>query len=55
MTVLMVTPEQAAVMLQTTPRVIYRKVENSELHFVETSEGELFICLQNVETHTKQL
>jgi len=44
MTVAMVTPERAALLTHTTPRMIYRKVENNELHFVETIEGELFVC-----------
>lgn len=48
LTVPMVTPERAAVLTQTPPRTIYRNVENGELHFVETDEGELFICSQSL-------
>jgi hypothetical protein len=40
----MVTPERSAVLTNTTPRIIYRRFENDELHFVETDEGELFVC-----------
>ncbi len=50
MTVSMVTPERAAIMIQTSPREIYRKVETGEIHFVEISDKELFVCcrcLQN--------
>jgi hypothetical protein len=44
MTIPMVTPERSAVLTNTTPRIIYRRFENDELHFVETDEGELFVC-----------
>jgi hypothetical protein len=44
MTIPMFTPERAAVLINRTPREIYRSVENGELHFVETDEGELFVC-----------
>jgi hypothetical protein len=40
----MVTPEQAAQVSCTTPREIYRRIENGELHFAETQQGELLIC-----------
>ncbi len=40
----MVTPEQAAELLATTPRAIYRRVENGDLHFVEIESGALLIC-----------
>ncbi len=46
----MVTPERAALLRETTPRFIYRKVENKELHFVETSDGKLFICCRSLTT-----
>lgn len=48
LTVPMVTPERAAVLVNATPRIIYRRVENGELHFVETDEGELFICSRSL-------
>lgn len=40
----MLTPEQTAQMLATTPRAIYRRVERGDLHFVETESGALLIC-----------
>ncbi len=40
----MTTPEQVAILLSTTPREIYRRIENGSLHFIETDEGELFVC-----------
>ena len=40
----MTTPEQVAVLLGTKPREIYRRIENGSLHFIETDEGELFVC-----------
>ncbi|MBA2501940.1 MAG: hypothetical protein H0V27_03585 [Pyrinomonadaceae bacterium] len=40
----MLTPEGAAQLLATTPRAIYRRVENGDLHFVESGSGALLIC-----------
>ena len=40
----MTTPEQMAVWLGTTPREIYRRIENGELHFIEMGTDEIFIC-----------
>lgn len=54
MTVQMVTPERAGGITNTTPREIYRCIENDELHFVETSEGELFICCYSLNEKTKK-
>ena len=47
-TVGMLLPEHAAVLSNTTPREIYRRVENGEVHFVETREGDLFICCSTI-------
>ena len=44
----MVTPERAAALVRSPPRIIYRRVENGELHFWETSAGELFICCRSL-------
>jgi len=44
----MVTTEAAAVMKGMSPRAIYRSVESGELHFAETSEGFLLICLKSL-------
>jgi hypothetical protein len=46
--VLMFVPEAVAEYEHTTIRSIYRRVENGELHFLETIEGELFICCQSL-------
>lgn len=40
----MVTPEQAAALVNVTPRIIYRWVEAQLLHFVEEETGQLLIC-----------
>lgn len=44
MRVEMVTPEQAATLLQVTPRVVYRWVEAQLLHFIEEPDGRVLIC-----------
>lgn len=46
----MVTPEQAALMTHISARTIYRQAENGELHFTETPEGLLLICLDSLLT-----
>ncbi len=40
----MVTPEQAATLLQVTPRAVYRWVEAQLLHFFEETDGRVLIC-----------
>ncbi|MEW6128139.1 MAG: hypothetical protein AB1757_13950 [Acidobacteriota bacterium] len=40
----MLVPNEAAAMLQTTARNIYRRVEAGEVHFLETEDGVLLIC-----------
>ena len=42
--VLMVTPDEAAALTETSARAIFRRVESGELHFVETDKGALLIC-----------
>lgn len=49
-TVRMITPEEAAALANVTTRTIYRWVEAGELHFAETPEGALFICLDSLTT-----
>lgn len=44
----MVTVDQAAALARTSSRMIYRMVENDQLHFTETPEGRLFICLNSL-------
>ncbi len=41
---LMLKPEQAATVYDMTQREIFRQIENGELHFIETTKGELFVC-----------
>jgi hypothetical protein len=44
----MVTPEEAAAATGVRLRAIYRRVEAGELHFTETPEGQLLICLNSI-------
>ena len=44
----MVTPEQAMVIAGTNSRTIYRWVEAGKIHYAETPEGFLFICLDSL-------
>ena len=46
--VLMVTPEVAAVLSHFSPRAVYRRVEAGEIHFVETANGWLLVCLNSI-------
>lgn len=41
---LMLQPEQAAIIYGATMREIFRRIENGELHFIETKTGALLIC-----------
>jgi hypothetical protein len=41
----MITPEHAARLYGTAPRVIYRQIENRELHFAEIDSGDLLVCV----------
>lgn len=47
-TVEMVTAEQAATQAEVSRRAIYRQVENGEIHFTETADGQLFVCLNSL-------
>jgi hypothetical protein len=42
------TPEAAAQMTGTTTRALYRWVEAGALHFIETAEGGLLLCLPSL-------
>jgi hypothetical protein len=44
----MVSPEEAALARRLSPRLVYRLVEAHDVHFVETSDGALFICLASL-------
>lgn len=40
----MFAPERAAEIINKKPRMIYRRIETGELHFMETQDGEIFVC-----------
>ncbi|MCI0486468.1 MAG: hypothetical protein L0229_07690 [Blastocatellia bacterium] len=44
----MITPEQAMIVAGTSSRTIYRSVEAGQIHYSETPEGFLFICLNSL-------
>jgi hypothetical protein len=48
----MVTPEQAVTLMSIRSRTVYKLVEAQEVHFMETQEGHLLICLNSL---TKRL
>ncbi len=50
----MVTPEQAARLLQVTPRVVYRWVEAQLLHFLEEPDGRVLICRNSLYGQTSE-
>jgi hypothetical protein len=51
----MLPPDTAAVLVQSTARSIFRRVEAGELHFIETREGALLVCCKSLETSQKGL
>ena len=46
--VVMMTPDEAALIARTTTREIYRRVEEGSVHPVETPEGFLLVCPRSV-------
>lgn len=46
--VLMVTPQQAAAIARVSVRDINRRVEAGEVHFLETPEGSLLVCVNSL-------
>jgi len=46
----MATPEEAAILTGFSLRAICRQVEAGGLHFRETANGQLFICLNSLRT-----
>jgi hypothetical protein len=44
----MVSVDEAAALAGTSSRMIYRQVEAQTLHFMETPEGRLLICLNSL-------
>ena len=48
--VLMVTPAQAAVIARVSVRDINRRVEAGVVHFLETPEGQLLVCVDSLDS-----
>jgi predicted site-specific integrase-resolvase len=48
MKVRMVTADEASRIAQVTPRTIYRWAETGQLHFTESQDGLLLICLKSL-------
>ena len=44
----MLTPEEAAALCGVSPRTIYRWVEAGRVHFAETPDGRLSVCLASL-------
>lgn len=40
----MFSPEEFARRQNTTARIVYRRIENGDCHFIETEDGALLIC-----------
>ena len=51
----MVAPEQAALVTHVPLRMIYRWIESALVHFRETPNGSLIICLKSLSTTRNQL
>jgi hypothetical protein len=49
----MVTPEEAARTTGASTRAIYRRVETGRMHFIETAEGLLLVCLTSIKAEIK--
>ncbi|MEW6127479.1 MAG: hypothetical protein AB1757_10625 [Acidobacteriota bacterium] len=45
----MVAAEKAAAIIKVSARALYRAVENQQLHFKETTDGRLLVCLNSLE------
>jgi hypothetical protein len=48
----MLTPEQAAIFCGATQRIIFRRIESGELHFIEGMQGALFVCRNSLDNQT---
>jgi len=49
----MVTPEQAVTMTKIRSRAIYAMVERDQIHFIETNQGFLLICLNSLQKQVR--
>ena len=45
----MFTPEQAAAMARVTVRAVNRRVEDGSVHFLETADGRLLVCVNSLD------
>lgn len=45
----MLNVDEAARLIRSSSRAIYRRVEANQLHFTETPEGGLLVCLNSLE------
>jgi hypothetical protein len=45
----MLNVEEAALLARSTSRAIYKRVEANQLHFTETPEGSLLVCLNSLD------
>ncbi len=50
----MLAPNEAAVVLQTTAREIFRLTEAGEIHYLETDSGALFVCRNSLAARVKE-
>lgn len=46
---LMISPNEAAAVLQISAREIFRLTEANEIHYLETESGALFVCRRSLE------
>jgi hypothetical protein len=46
--VLMLTPDEAAALAQSTARDVYRRVDAGELHYIEKDDGDLRVCVNSL-------
>lgn len=44
----MLAPDKAALLAGVSPRTMYRWVETGRVHFAESPDGQLFICLASL-------
>jgi excisionase family DNA binding protein len=51
----MITPDEAAALTGVSTRVIYRRLEEAEIHFIETARGELFVCVKTLVANMNNL
>ena len=52
--VLMLTPEEAAALAESSARDIYRRVETGELHSIEMDDGGLRVCVNSLGEQHRQ-